>query len=64
MQTYTYVSKGKFERREKPKPVLQDARDAIVRVTLASICRFFRTYLWSQFYYAIYQTGCRRCLWC
>ena len=38
MQTYTYVSKGKFERREKPKPVLQDARDAIVRVTLASIC--------------------------
>ena len=38
MQTYTYVSKGKFERREKPKPVLQDALDAIVRVTLASIC--------------------------
>ena len=38
MQTYTYVSKGKFERREKPMPVLQDARDAIVRVTLASIC--------------------------
>ena len=38
MQTYTYVSKGKFECREKPKPVLQDARDAIVRVTLASIC--------------------------
>ena len=38
MQTYTYVSKGKFERREKPKPVLQDARDAIVKVTLASIC--------------------------
>ena len=38
MQTYTSVSKGKFERREKPKPVLQDARDAIVRVTLASIC--------------------------
>ena len=38
MQTYTYVSKGKFERREKPMPALQDARDAIVRVTLASIC--------------------------
>ena len=38
MQTYTYVSKGKFERREKPKPVLQDARDAIVKVTLTSIC--------------------------
>lgn len=38
MQTYTYVSKGKFERREKPMPVLQDARDAIVKVTLASIC--------------------------
>ena len=24
MQTYTYVSKGKFELMEKPKPVLMD----------------------------------------
>jgi len=38
MLAYTYVAKGKFELLEKPKPVLQDSRDAIVRVTLASIC--------------------------
>ena len=38
MQTYTYVSKGKFELKEKPKPLLMHERDAIVKVTLASIC--------------------------
>ena len=38
MQTYTYVSKGKFELREKSKPVIMHERDAIVKVTLASIC--------------------------
>ena len=38
MLTYTYVSKGKFALIEKPKPVLQHERDAIVKVTLASIC--------------------------
>ena len=38
MQAYTYVSKGKFELMEKPKPVLMHERDAIVKVTLASIC--------------------------
>ena len=38
MQAYTYVSKGKFELTEKPKPVLMHERDAIVKVTLASIC--------------------------
>ena len=38
MQTYTYVSEGKFELMEKPKPVLMHERDAIVKVTLASIC--------------------------
>ena len=38
MQAYTYVEHGKFELREKPKPTLLDARDAIVRVTLGSIC--------------------------
>jgi len=38
MLAYTYVDKGKFELLEKPRPVLQDSRDAIVRVTLASIC--------------------------
>ena len=38
MLAYTYVEQGKFELREKEKPVLQDAKDAIVKVTLASIC--------------------------
>ena len=38
MFAYTYVAKGKFELLDKPKPVLQDSRDAIVRVTLASVC--------------------------
>ena len=38
MLAYTYVEKGKFELLDKPKPVLLDDRDAIVRVTLASIC--------------------------
>lgn len=38
MKAYTYVSKGKFQLLEKEKPVLKDEKDAIVRVTLASIC--------------------------
>lgn len=38
MLAYTYVEHGKFELRVKPKPVLLHDRDAIVRVTLASIC--------------------------
>ena len=38
MLAYTYVSNGTFELLEKPKPTLQDDRDAIVKVTLASIC--------------------------
>ena len=38
MLAYTYIEKGKFEMRQKPKPALQDERDAIVRVTLSSIC--------------------------
>ena len=38
MLTYTYVSKGTFALMERPKPVLQHERDAIVKVTLASIC--------------------------
>ena len=39
MQTYTYVSEGKFELMEKPKPAAYSTtRDAIVKVTLASIC--------------------------
>ena len=38
MLTYTYISKGIFGLVEKPKPALQHERDAIVKVTLASIC--------------------------
>ena len=38
MKAYTYVSKGNFQLLEKEKPVLKDEKDAIVRVTLASIC--------------------------
>ena len=38
MKAYTYIEKGRFELQEKPRPELQDPKDAIVRVTLASIC--------------------------
>ena len=35
MLTYTYIEPGKFGFVDKPVPVLQHERDAIVRVTLA-----------------------------
>ena len=38
MLAYTYIEKGKFALTDKPVPRIADARDAIVRVTLASIC--------------------------
>ena len=38
MLAYTYIEKGKFQLTQKPKPVLQGERDAVVRVTLSSIC--------------------------
>ena len=38
MLTYTYKEKGHFELMDKPRPTLQHERDAIVKVTLASIC--------------------------
>ena len=38
MLAYTYVEHGKFELREKSRPVISDSKDAIVKVTLASIC--------------------------
>lgn len=38
MLAYTYKEQGKFMLEEKEKPVLQEEEDAIVRVTLASIC--------------------------
>ena len=38
MLAYTYKEQGKFVLEEKEKPMLQDDQDAIVRVTMASIC--------------------------
>ncbi len=38
MRAYTYVKHGQFELCEKRKPELLDPRDAVVRVTLGSIC--------------------------
>ena len=38
MLAYTYISPGKFELIDKTKPELQSPRDAIVRITLGSIC--------------------------
>jgi len=38
MKALTYIERGKFELIKKPKPDILDDRDAIVRVTLASIC--------------------------
>lgn len=38
MLAYTYQKQGKFELLDKPKPEIIDPRDAIVRVTLSSIC--------------------------
>lgn len=38
MLAYTYVENGRFELIEKEKPMLLDSRDAVVKITLASIC--------------------------
>ena len=38
MLAYTYIEKGRFALIEKPIPQLIDPRDALVRVTLGSIC--------------------------
>ena len=38
MLAYTYAERGRFELRGKPIPELKDERDAIVRVTMSSIC--------------------------
>ncbi len=38
MRTYSYVKKGEFAFVEKEKPTVQHPRDAVVRVTMASIC--------------------------
>lgn len=38
MKAYTYIDRGRFEMRGKPRPEIKDPRDAVVRVTLGSIC--------------------------
>ena len=38
MLAYTFLEQGTFKLLEKERPVILDDRDAIVRVTLASIC--------------------------
>ena len=38
MKALTYLERGKFALTEKPTPQILDPRDAIVRVTLGSIC--------------------------
>lgn len=38
MKAMTYIDHGKFSLMDKPVPVIQDPRDALVRVTLGSIC--------------------------
>ena len=38
MLAYTYIGKGEFGLLEKDRPQLRDSKDAIVRITLGSIC--------------------------
>ena len=38
MLAYTYIEKGQFRLLDKPVPRLQQPTDALVRVTLGSIC--------------------------
>lgn len=38
MLSYSYIGKGRFELVDKPEPQIVDPRNAIVRVTLGSIC--------------------------
>lgn len=38
MKAYTYIEKGRFELLDKPKPQILNPKDAIVKVTLSSIC--------------------------
>ena len=38
MLAYTYIEKGKFALAEKSKPTLIEQTNAIVRVTMSSIC--------------------------
>lgn len=41
MRALTFVGPGRFSVIDKAQPVLPDPRDAIVRVTLSSICNSY-----------------------
>ncbi len=38
MKAYTYIEKGRFALIDKPKPEIEEPTDAIVRITMGSIC--------------------------
>lgn len=38
MKAFTYIEEGKFALQEKAKPIILHEKDAIVRITLSSIC--------------------------
>lgn len=38
MKAFTYIEHGKFAMTDKPKPTILEPTDAIVKVTLSSIC--------------------------
>ena len=38
MKAFCYLGNGKLGWADKPEPKITDARDAIVRVTMSSIC--------------------------
>lgn len=44
MEALTYIEHGKFALTDKPKPQIINTRDAIVRVTLGSICTIEEAY--------------------
>ena len=48
MLAYTYIEKGKFALLVKPKPTLIETTDAIVRVTMSSICTASSRTSWME----------------
>ena len=38
MKALTYTALGRFELIEKPKPEILNPKDAVVRITISSIC--------------------------
>lgn len=63
MLAYTYISPGKFELVDKPKPELQSPRDAIARITLVSFSEeakhAWRDAHWAEDLQKAYNAGCR-----